>query len=194
MVNKESILQPDTWLNKYGDYLFSLALLKVSNRETAEDLIQETFLSAYKSKDSFRSDSSEKTWLTTILKNKIIDYYRKNDVLKNVDSYISDTETSFNEHFFNATDGHWREAALPEAWQEFADARINQNEFNRIVQYCIGKMPSKLVPVFIAKFLEDEDSDKICKDFNISSSNYWVIIHRAKVLIRSCLEKNWYLA
>ena len=194
MVNRESILHPDTWLNKYGDYLFSLALLKVSNRETAEDLIQETFLSAYKAKDSFRNDSSEKTWLTTILKNKITDYYRKNDVLKNVDSYISDTETSFSEHFFNSSDGHWIESALPEAWQEFADARINQNEFNKIIQYCIGKMPPKLVPVFIAKFLEDEDADKICKDFNISSSNYWVIIHRAKVLIRSCLEKNWYLA
>jgi RNA polymerase sigma-70 factor (ECF subfamily) len=194
MVNKESILHPAQWLNKYGDYLYSLALLKVNNKEVAEDLIQETFLSAYKSRDSFKNNSSEKTWLTAILKNKIIDYYRKNDVLKNVDSYISDTETGFSEHFFNSSDGHWRASALPEAWQEFADARINQNEFNQIVQYCIGKMPSKLVPVFIAKFLEDEDSDKICKDFNISSSNYWVIIHRAKVLIRSCLEKNWYLA
>jgi RNA polymerase sigma-70 factor (ECF subfamily) len=194
MINNVSILQPAEWLNRYGDYLYSVALMKVNSKETAEDLLQETFLSAFKAKDSFRSDSSEKTWLTAILKNKIIDYYRKNDVLKNVDSYISDTEASFSDHFFNQSDGHWIESALPEAWKEFADAKINQNEFHKIVQYCIAKMPSKLVPVFIAKFLDDEDSDKICKDFNITSSNYWVIIHRAKVLIRSCLEKNWYLS
>ncbi len=194
MINEGSILQPAEWLNRYGDYLYSVAMLKVNNKEKAEDLLQETFLSAYKAKDSFRSNSSEKTWLTTILKNKITDHYRKNDVLKNADSYIADTEASFSDHFFNPSDGHWIESALPEAWQEFADARINQNEFNKIVQYCIGKMPPKLVPVFTAKFLEDEDAEKICKDFNISSSNYWVIIHRAKVLIRSCLQKNWFLA
>jgi len=186
-------LQPENWVKTYSDYLYSLALIKVNNKETAEDLVQETFLSAFKAKGSFKNESSEKTWLTAILKNKIIDYYRKKDVLKDVTSYISDTETNFDEHFFNKSDGHWLPEPAPLAWKELADAKVNQNEFDSIIQYCIQKMPTKLAPVFIAKFLDDSDAEIICKEFNITSSNYWVIIHRAKVLIRSCLEKNWFL-
>ena len=194
MNTDKGILKPADWVKTYADYLYSLALIKVSNKETAEDLIQETFLSAFKTKDSFKSESSEKTWLTAILKNKIIDHYRKKDVLKDVASYISNTEKGFNEHFFNERDGHWLSDSAPLAWNELADAKVNRNEFNKIIQYCIQKMPTKLIPVFVAKFLNETDSEFICKEFNITSSNYWVILHRAKVLVRSCLEKNWFLS
>ncbi|MGF2413343.1 sigma-70 family RNA polymerase sigma factor [Ferruginibacter sp.] len=190
----EEILQPQNWLNNYGDYLYSVAFIKVNNKEAAEDLVQDTFFSAFKAREQFRHGSSERTWLTAILKNKIIDHYRKNDVLKDVTGYLSQTESGFTRHFFEEDNGHWLDNALPTAWKEMADAKINKNDFNKIMQYCISKMPPKLVPVFIARFLDDEDSATICKDFNITSSNYWVIIHRAKVLIRSCLEKNWFLA
>jgi RNA polymerase sigma-70 factor (TIGR02943 family) len=189
----EQVLQPQNWLNNYGDYLYSVAFIKVNNKEVAEDLVQDTFLSAFKAREQFRSGSTEKTWLTAILKNKIIDHYRKNDVLKDVTGYLSETESGFNRHFFEDNNGHWLDNALPAAWKELPDAKINKNEFNKIIQYCISKMPPKLVPVFIARFLDDGDSETICKDYNITSSNYWVIIHRAKVLIRSCLEKNWFL-
>ncbi|MDN3654836.1 sigma-70 family RNA polymerase sigma factor [Ferruginibacter paludis] len=188
------ILKPGDWVKTYADYLYSLALIKVSNKETAEDLVQETFLSAFKAKDSFKNGSSEKTWLTAILKNKIIDHYRKKDILKDVSSYISETNKGFDEHFFDTHNGHWLMESAPLAWKELADAKVNLNEFNKIIQYCIQKMPTKLVPVFVAKFLDEAESDLICKEFNITPSNYWVIIHRAKVLIRSCLEKNWFLS
>lgn len=187
-VNK---LEPESWVKSYADYLYSLAYIKVNNKETAEDLVQETFLSAYKAKDSFRKDSSEKTWLTSILKNKITDHYRKKDVLKDVSNYLSGTELNFEEHFFNSIDGHWLEESAPKDFMTNSDSRMNQVEFNKIIQYCIQKMPHKLIPVFVAKFMDDTDSETICKEFNITSSNYWVIIHRAKVLIRSCLQKNW---
>jgi len=186
-------LKPAEWLRTYGDFLYSFALIKVSDRETAEDIVQETFLSAFKAKDTFRKGSSEKTWLTAILKNKIIDYYRKKEVLKDVTGYLSDTEAGFDENLFDDKDGHWLDRATPLGWKASADSTINRNEFNKILHYCIQKMPPKLVPVFVAKFLEEESPEKICKEFNISSSNYWVMIHRAKVLIRSCLEKNWFL-
>lgn len=167
--------------------------MKVSNRETAEDLVQETFVSAIKAKDSFKSGSSEKTWLVAILKNKIIDYYRKKDVLKNTSDYLNETADDFNKYFFEKQNGHWLKEAGPHTWQESADSTIHQEEFDKVVLGCVEKMPSKLIPVFMAKFLDDEDSETICKVHNISASNYWVIIHRAKVLIRSCLEKNWFL-
>jgi len=191
-INKTTLV-PESWLKTYGDYLFSYALLKVSHKETAEDLVQETFVSAIKGKDTFLGDSSEKTWLVAILKNKIIDYYRKRDVLRDSTDYLTETEDDFSQHFFEKSNGHWLTDAAPQHWTESADAALNKVEFEKVVQWCIQKMPPKLIPIFTAKFLDEEDSDSICKVQNISSSNYWVILHRAKVLIRSCLEQNWFL-
>lgn len=187
-------LNPTNWLKNHGDYLFSYCMLRVSNRENAEDLVQETFISALKAQQHFKGESSEKTWLTAILKNKITDYYRRKDVLKETQSYLEATEKEFTESFFNSSDGHWLKKTAPAEWHTQADSELEQVEFSGIMQNCIQKMPTRLVPVFIARFFNDEDAEKICKDFKISASNYWVIIHRAKVLIRSCLEKNWFLS
>jgi RNA polymerase sigma-70 factor (TIGR02943 family) len=191
--NEKTTLEPASWVKSFGDYLFSYALLKIGDRDTASDLVQETFVSAIRGKDTFHGDSSEKTWLMAILKNKIIDHYLKKDVLKNASEYISETEADFSAHFFERANGHWLSDAAPQFWAESADSAINKTEFESILQMCVQKMPSKLIPVFVAKFMDDEDSETICKVHGISSSNYWVIIHRAKVLIRSCLEKNWFL-
>jgi RNA polymerase sigma-70 factor (TIGR02943 family) len=184
-------LNPDSWLKLYGDYLFSYCMLRVNHRETAEDLVQETLASAFRSRDTFRGESTEGTWLVTILKNKIIDHYRKKDVLKDAEHYLASTDSDFSKNFFDPETGHWLNEAAPRAWA--ADTGIEQSEFQEVLQECVHKMPPKLVPVFIAKFFDDEDSDTICKVHNISPSNYWVIIHRAKVLIRACLEKRWFL-
>jgi RNA polymerase sigma-70 factor (TIGR02943 family) len=191
-----NLLQPEKWVILYGDYLYSLAMIRIGNKETAQDLVQETFLSAIKAKDTFNGLSSEKTWLTAILNNKVIDFYRKRDVLKDSANYLVDTETSFYNTFFDTADenfGHWHKNTSPKAWDEGADAPMRQNEFHKVLKYCISKMPSKLVPAFVAKYIDEEDTEKICKELNLSSSNYWVMIHRAKVLIRSCLEKNWFM-
>ena len=192
-----NILHPDKWVHLYGDYLFSLAAMKTGNNELAEDLVQETFLSAIKAKETFRGNSTEKTWLTAILKNKIIDHYRKKDILKNADDYLADTQQGFHNSFFSSAQndfGHWTKEASPQEWaNETADASVNYKEFFRIVRSCIDKMPSRFVPVFLSRFIDEEDAEVICKEFNISTSNYWVIIHRAKVLMRSCLEKNWFV-
>lgn len=163
----------------------------------SQDLVQETFLSAIKARDTFNGLSSEKTWLTVILKNKVTDYYRRKDILRDANDYLENTDKSFHSAFFDRAEesyGHWRKDTVPKAWHdEDADAPIRQNEFYKILQYCIDKMPSKLVPAFVAKYIDEDETEKICKELNISSSNYWVMIHRAKVLMRSCLEKNWFL-
>lgn len=185
-------LQPSKWLDLYGDYLYSYAVLKVGSTSVAEDLVQDTFLSAIRAKETFQGNSSEKTWLVAILKNKIIDHYRKKDVLKDARQYLADTEQEFSNHFFDATDGHWLREALPVAWSESADAKLNNAEFNSVLQFCVQKMPSKVALVFIAKFIDEEETEEICKVHKITSSNYWVIVHRAKVLLRSCLDKNWF--
>lgn len=186
---------PKKWVENYGDYLFSIAILKTSHKETAEDIVQETFLAAIKSLSTFKGESSEKTWLTAILNNKIIDYYRKKDVLRNTEDYLQETEQSFTDSFFegaNARLGHWTKNEAPAQWIKGADEALVKADFYRIFEYCIGKMPPKLIPVFVSKFIDEKDAEKICKELNISSSNYWVMVHRSKILMRKCLEINWF--
>jgi RNA polymerase sigma-70 factor (TIGR02943 family) len=187
-------LSPETWVATYGDYLFSFCMFRVNNRETAEDLVQDTFVSAIRAKDAFLGQASEKTWLTAILKNKILDHYRRNDVLKNASDYLDETEREFSSHFFDRGNGHWHREAAPAAWSEMADRNLHRAEFDAVVRMCISKMPSRLAPVFVAKFIDEEETEIICKAHGLSASNYWVIVHRAKVLMRSCLEKNWFMA
>ena len=186
---------PSKWLLLYGDYLFSVAMMKVNDSHLAEDLLQETFLSAIKAASAFKGESSEKTWLTRILLNKITDHYRKKSVLKEAQEYLTQSEQSFTQHFFESEDNaipHWLDDTYPKDWGAGADASINRQEFENILHGCIKKMPEKLSVVFLAKYMEEESSENICKDFDLSPSNYWVIIHRAKVLMRGCLEKNWF--
>jgi RNA polymerase sigma-70 factor (ECF subfamily) len=185
------------WISLHGDFLYSYAFLKTNNKETAEDLVQETLLSAYKSIDSFKGDSSPKTWLMSILKYKIIDYYRKTDLLKNSETYLQETEVNFDSSFFEETftsTAHWKSTSSPQKWHiEFeTDDGILRKEILNWVHYCIDKIPLKLRPVFFAKFMEERDAEEICKEFEISSSNYWVMLHRAKLLMRACLEKHYY--
>lgn len=180
-------------MKSYGDYLFSYCMHRVNHRETAEDLVQETFISAFRSRESFKGQSTEVTWLTAILKNKIVDHYRKKDILKDATEYLGKTDGDFTKNFFDPADGHWLRDTAPQPWSDSADAGIDQAEFEEVLRNCVGKMPSKLVPVFVSRFFHDEDSETICKVHNISPSNYWVIIHRAKIVIRACLEKNWFL-
>lgn len=189
------MLHPKEWVSKYGDYLYSIAYYKTNSKEAAEDLVQDTFFSALRAIDTFKQNSSEKTWLIAILKNKIIDYYRKRDVLKHTEDYIKDTEDSFYDAFFQAdqySTAHWKETAMPKPWITEADAEVNTKEFMKALDNCIEKMPLKLRPIFVMKYINEEDSEKICKDYGISSSNYWTIIHRAKLILRNCLEKTWF--
>lgn len=186
------ILDPENWLNRYGDYLLSFGMLRVSDKQLAEDLVQETLVSAWKARESFKGGSSEITWLVSILRNKITDHYRKKDVLKDTANYLVKTENEFNDNFFDRSSGHWLNASAPKIWSEASDAGIERAEFDTALRNCIEKMPPRFVPVFVARFFEDEDAETICKAHGISSSNYWVIIHRAKVMMRACLEKTWF--
>ncbi len=190
-MNEKNHLNPEQWVDEFADFLYAFAVTRVSSKEDAEDLVQETFLAAYKGIDQFQGKASPKTWLTSILKNKIVDYYRKKSSSQGYEEYLTDTENSFEEAFFNLNNyGRWKQDIHKNYISESTDHYILSKEFNKILELCLQKLPPKLKPVFIAKYMLDEDSEKICKDFNITSSNYWVLLFRSKTLLRSCLEKN----
>ncbi len=186
---------PENWVANYGDYLYAIAFLKVNDREIAKDLVGETFLSALQALSGFRADSSEKTWLATILKNKIIDHYRKKKPqFTELTDYLSQTDQAFYTAFFEPSaisEHHWRKEASPSDDSLFTEYVIRNEEFNSIMQLCLEKIPNKMKLVFIARFIDDENSEDICKELDVSPSNYWILIHRAKLVMRDCLDKKW---
>ena len=192
---KERKLHPRKWVENYGDYLFSLAKYRVNDNEMARDFVQETFFSAIKGKDSFRGECSEKTWLVRILNNKIIDHYRSRKREIPMSEYLDSTDRSFNDHYFELNTpgeyGHHKIEAFPAISGLDSDININRSELKRVLDHCIGKLPGNLSQVFLLKYLSGENADFICKKLNISSSNYWVIVHRAKLLLRTCIAKIW---
>ncbi len=190
-----NVLDPKNWIDKYSDYFVSLTMLKISNKEIAQDIVQDTFLSALTNISSFREEASEKTWLLTILNNKIIDYYRKKDVLKNAAKYLNETADSFYTNFFkknNYSEAHWTTEKMPINWMPEQEAKMNSVEFFSVFSVCLKKIPEKLKAIFIAKYIDEIDPKEICKENEISSSNYWTMIHRSKLIMRECLDKNWF--
>lgn len=187
-------LDIQNWVKLYSDYLYNYAAYRVSNEEEARDLVQDTFLSALKAKDSFRGESSEKTWLITILKRKIIDLYRKRSVQGIQQSIDSERNASNYSDYFNEEgdlENHWSASGRPSAWAAGAASKLEAREFYTILNKCLNLLPEKWAAVFRMKNMEDEDSENICKELNVSSSNYWIIMHRAKLQLRKCLELNW---
>ena len=186
-VESKKILNPEKWLNDHGDFLYNFALSRMFSREQAEDLIQETFLAAFKSVDKFQGQSSERTWLVSILKRKIVDYYRKKSRSK---EQLSDADSPFIRDKFMY--GRWKEEHEPQAW-DFSDTNLTDNaEFIDILKKCISYLPDKWKSVFSLKHIEEAPNSEICEDLNISESNIWVILHRSRLQLRQCVEKLWY--
>jgi len=187
-------INPYQWVNLYADYLFNYAIMQVKSSEIAEDLVQDTFMSALKSIKNFNGKSGERTWLTSILKNKIIDHYRKKsnqcEILINERSEDYDNSDHFFETEANKR-GTWTSEARPNVWNFEDRTPVENKEFYEILQSCLGKLPESWAAVFSLKNIEDFNSKEICKELNISSSNYWVIMHRSKLQLRECMEKNW---
>lgn len=188
-------LEPEKWVERYADILYSFAFARVRRQEVAEDLVQDTLLSAYKAKDTFLFNASEKTWLISILKRKVIDYYRKKSTQNELNVFDREEKSDFMNHFFES-DGrntdHWTENGSPQNWRKDFETPVESNEFNEILSSCLGKLPPKLSAVFTLKVMDDLDSEEVCKELNITPSNYWVMMHRAKLQLRECLEKNWF--
>lgn len=181
-------LDIEFWIDNYADYFLSYAYYKVGKKEEAEDLVQETFLSAYKSRDTFNGSVLEKTWLMAILKNKIIDFYRKSKDVKSFSDYANQTESSFENSFFNNDNyGRWKGGIGENYFSTAADNYVLGKEFQQFLKICLEKMPTKLRSIFIAKYIDDEKTEDICKSHEITPANYWVIIFRSKTLLRNCL-------
>ena len=180
------LLQPDLWIEKYADALFAFTLARINDATQAEDLVQETFLSAWKARESFKGEASEKSWLFTICKHKIIDHYRKKAREIGPPAHQQD----MTDQFFDTKD-HWTVNDKPGNWGVAMEDGLQKKEFYQVLASCKKKLQELQQSVFVMKYMDDLDAAEICKVLGITSSNYWVLIHRAKLQLRACLEKNW---
>lgn len=172
-------------------YLLRYALAKLRDEDLAEEVVQETLLAALSGSTSFAGGSSLRTWLTSILMHKIIDYQRRvtTERARFADAPAAGEESEdWLDALFDET-GHWR--AEFAVWT-LPDAAHEQREFFAVFERCMDKLPTTTAQVFFQREVIGEDTETICKELAISSSNCWVILHRARVALRECLERNWF--
>ncbi len=181
-------INPGQLIDEHSDYLLSFALSKISDVDLAKDLVQDTFVSALTKLDTFEQRSKIRTWLTSILNRKIIDYWRK------AETRYTDPISSFFRSEDEGKKGHWLDSRMTNTSElGTVEDQISENETMGELSDCLEKLPVKWRGVVASKYLEERNSEDICNDFEISSSNLWVIIHRAKLVLRDCLQNKWEL-
>jgi RNA polymerase sigma-70 factor, ECF subfamily len=189
---KELLSSPDRWVDQYGDYLFRYALSRLRDRALAEEAVQETFLAALKSKQSFEGQSSERTWLIGILKHKIIDHFRRSsrELPLFEDQAAAEPEGTFRNE--GEWVGHWTATAAPAEWGSDPIRALQQKEFWEVLQRCLAMLPERLAQVFVLREMEEMSTADICKTLKITESNLWVMLHRARAQLRRTLESNYF--
>ena len=179
-------INPNNWISEYSDYLFHYTISRVNDRVMAQDLVSETFLAGLKSMSNFKGEASERTWLISILKRKIIDYYRK------INSNKGKAEVRMTYNNESEVEGDWLEERVADPFDRTAEDKLENSELGDAIHECLGKLPQKQANVFKMKTILGYDTETICNDLNITPSNLWVIIHRARTALADCMEKNWF--
>ncbi len=179
-------------IESHRPYLVRYALSQLRDSQLAEEAVQEALLSALESLSNFEGKSSLRTWLTSILRFKVVDLQRKaisdRTHLEFTDFAAEAGDEAWLEDFFDET-GHWRVA--PQAWGN-PEASLEQSRFWAVFERCLDKLPAAGGRVFFKREIAGEETETICKEEGITASNCWVILHRARLTLRACLEMNWF--
>ncbi len=166
-------------------YLLRYASLQLRNPEQAEDAVQEALLAALAAEASFAGRSNLRTWLTGILKHKIVDAIRRSSRERTLESADGEASIEGLEALFDQT-GHWREP--PQAWPEQA---LEDKQFLQALEKCLAMLPARTGQVFLMREHLGFETTDICKELGITSTHCWVLLYRARMALRECLEKGW---
>lgn len=179
-------LDPSRWVDQHGDVLYRYALVRLGTREAAENVVQETFLAALESRAGFSGKSSERTWLIGILKHKIIDTYRKGArelAVEEVDNLPDPAQELFDER------GEWRIG--PRSFLERPDTALETSRLYQVLERCLQNLPPRLARAFTLREMDGLPTDEVCKILGITPTNLGVMMHRARMQLRRCLELAW---
>jgi RNA polymerase sigma-70 factor (TIGR02943 family) len=187
-MDDQATLNPENWVDQYGDMLFQFAYSRVGKADVAEELVQDTFLAAIRTKKKFEGRSTEKTWLFSILKHKIIDHFRNKNryVTKgNDENYAEITDQFFDKN------GNWSIPMRPAEWIINPIDAYEQKEFLDVFYQCLSEVPARLADAFVYREIDGLSTEEICKVLNITASNFWVMIYRARMILRRCIDISW---
>jgi RNA polymerase sigma-70 factor (ECF subfamily) len=174
------------WVEKYGDYLYRFALMRLRDPQVAEDTVQETFLAALKNLHQFDGRVDVKYWLRGILRNKSVDYVRKSVRRKEIQD--EQVQEVIGQLLFKASG---IPTTRPKDWAFDPDAAFAQEEFWEAFQECLKALPDQMRTAFYMKMVEEEDTEDICKELDITDNYLWVTLHRARSQLKTCLESKW---
>jgi RNA polymerase sigma-70 factor (ECF subfamily) len=178
---------PDGWVDRHGDSLYRYALLRLRAPDVAADVVQETFLEAFRTRGSFAGRSSERTWLVGILRHKIIDYLRKSGRAPRGGNGVAlDQEDAFP---FDER-GRWR--VSPKAWAGDPSRQMETREFWEVFGKCLSRLPMGLADAFLLREIDGLDADLVQQMLGITPANFWKRLQRARLLLRRCLESGWF--
>jgi len=175
------LTDPKTWVDAYGDRLFRYAFSRVRDQASAEDLVQETFLAALKSRSTFKGDSAELTWMTGILRNKIFEHYRKQSKETPLDADDSREDALF------ADGRHWSPAEAPREWPA---AKAESAELGAALRRCLDGLTAPVARAFVLREMEGLDARAAAEALGVPPAHLAVLLYRARLRLRRCLEKN----
>ena len=179
-------LDPSEWLDAYGDYLYRYALSRLRDTNAAEETVQETFLAGIKKFAQFSGEGSQRGWLLTILKRKIVDHVRQRARFDR-DGAVGSEHDPIDRLFDRG--GHWKHSVA--AWMNAPADSIESSELWEIVEDCLTHLPKGQASAFTLSVMEELDSDQICEELGISPSNLWVRLHRARIGLANCVGARW---
>jgi RNA polymerase sigma-70 factor (ECF subfamily) len=184
---------PSAWVDLHGDYLYRYALLRLRDPALAEDAVQETLLAALQARHTYGGRSAERTWLTGILKHKLVDHFRR----ASRQAYaLEDEGEEFEHEELFRQEGKWKDhfdpARAPVEWNSTPAALLERGEFWEVFDTCLSPLPARISSAFVLRELEGLSGGEVCEVLGISANNLWVMLHRARTHLRRCLELNWF--
>ena len=177
-----------TQVESLRPYLLRYAALQLRDAAAAEDAVQEALLAALAGEASFAGRSNLRTWLTGILKHKIVDAIRRQAREQPAAQSDAQSEAAEFDALFDHR-GHWEEA--PDAWEQ-PEAALGQKQFLAALEACLRALPERTARVFMMREHLGLETPEICKELEITATHCWVMLHRARMALRLCLEKNWF--
>lgn len=175
--------KPEQWVDLHADVLFRYAFARMGDHHMSEELVQQTFLAGLEGFSKFQGKSSVRTWLISILRNKIAGYLRQRQ-----DETVSSLDPESGGDFFER--GKWKKA--PARWSVNPEEEVNKKEFREQFFNCIKRLSPALADAFILHEMDLQESQEVCSELNISDTGLWSRLHRARLNLRHCLEKNWF--
>ena len=187
-MDQDQPIDPDRWVDDHGDALYGYAMLRLRDADSAAEVVQETFLEALKARSRFLGRSSERTWLIGILKHKIIDQFRRQ---ARRERGIGGDEAPGLEigEFFDERGG-WKVAV--DRWAELPESVVERAEFWEVFRACLAELPTSYAEAFTLCELEELSGPEACKILDVTPTNLWARLHRARLLLRKSLETNWF--